>query len=325
MRFVPGRAYNGTGFEDRLGESLSTRPPSSSVQNAVVQRGASRREIADPPTGTGSSKYPEPWRDWIEGNNFTKNHDKALAETMIQLAAKLRARVMGEECEIYAGAAELPKSLRGDSLPRRPTISAQTLAQRKWLGHVARHPEQAHDRGSPSPHKSVASDSCRSAAPGRRPTRSRALRSRATARSCSWARLPARGAFSWAHLGSWRRSRWAAIRPLDRYPARPVLHFQYSFQSGTGFLSSRIHSSSSRRRPPSIQSSSSTRLDSHTGSSTSAEKPLPSRVILTSSDTRNKGAPKVYSNGTMESMLPSIRTVKMYLPPINTEELHSNL
>jgi hypothetical protein len=50
---------------------------------------------------SGQSRYPDPWFHWWRGNISSKNPDKAIIAKMLQLAAKLRGRVQGDEGEFY--------------------------------------------------------------------------------------------------------------------------------------------------------------------------------------------------------------------------------
>src|SRR5712672_3318468 len=56
-----------------------------------------------------ASKYPDPWLDWFEGDIHTKNPDKPIVEKMIQIAAKLGARVQGDDGEFYDDASQIPE------------------------------------------------------------------------------------------------------------------------------------------------------------------------------------------------------------------------
>ena len=56
---------------------------------------------------TGPSKYPDPWLDWMDGNIYSKNPDKASVQKMLQIAAQLRARVQGDDGEIYVDASQI--------------------------------------------------------------------------------------------------------------------------------------------------------------------------------------------------------------------------
>jgi len=49
----------------------------------------------------GPSENSEPWLDWADGNVFTKNPDAPLLAKMIELAGKLKAKVQGDDGEIY--------------------------------------------------------------------------------------------------------------------------------------------------------------------------------------------------------------------------------
>ena len=56
----------------------------------------------------GKSKYPAPLLDWFGGNIYTKNPDAALIDKMVTVAQALRAKVQGEEGEIYQSGSEPP-------------------------------------------------------------------------------------------------------------------------------------------------------------------------------------------------------------------------
>ena len=49
----------------------------------------------------GLSTVPEPWLDWSDGEVFTKNPDEPLIRKMAELAARLGARVEGDDGEVY--------------------------------------------------------------------------------------------------------------------------------------------------------------------------------------------------------------------------------
>jgi len=49
----------------------------------------------------GPSENPEPWFDWSDGNVFTKNPDAPLLAKMIELAGRLKAKVQGDDGEVY--------------------------------------------------------------------------------------------------------------------------------------------------------------------------------------------------------------------------------
>jgi hypothetical protein len=50
---------------------------------------------------SGPSKYPDPWLDWSDGNVYTKNPDQPLIRKMLQIAARLGAKVQGDDGEVY--------------------------------------------------------------------------------------------------------------------------------------------------------------------------------------------------------------------------------
>lgn len=43
------------------------------------------------------------WLSWSDGQVFTKNPDRALLARMVQIAARLDARIQGDEGEFYTG------------------------------------------------------------------------------------------------------------------------------------------------------------------------------------------------------------------------------
>lgn len=48
--------------------------------------------------------YPDPWLEWYEGNIETKNPDEPILAKMLQIAAALRAKVQGDDGEVYRSA-----------------------------------------------------------------------------------------------------------------------------------------------------------------------------------------------------------------------------
>src|SRR6476619_3837212 len=54
----------------------------------------------------GECRCPEPWLRWWRGNIETKNPDRAIVAKMLEIAAKLRARVQGDDGEVYASPEE---------------------------------------------------------------------------------------------------------------------------------------------------------------------------------------------------------------------------
>jgi hypothetical protein len=51
----------------------------------------------------GPSADPEPWIDWSDGELYSKYPDDPLVDKMVEIAAKLNARVMGDDGEVYTG------------------------------------------------------------------------------------------------------------------------------------------------------------------------------------------------------------------------------
>jgi hypothetical protein len=50
---------------------------------------------------SGRSRYADPWIAWSQGNIDSKNPDRAIVAKMIQIAARLGARVQGDDGEFY--------------------------------------------------------------------------------------------------------------------------------------------------------------------------------------------------------------------------------
>jgi hypothetical protein len=49
----------------------------------------------------GKSKYPDPWFDWGHGQIHTKSPDPPLIQKAIEIAARLKASVQGDDGEVY--------------------------------------------------------------------------------------------------------------------------------------------------------------------------------------------------------------------------------
>ena len=49
----------------------------------------------------GKSELVDPWIDWLAGNLYTKNPDRALLRKLLEIASRLGARVQGDEGEEY--------------------------------------------------------------------------------------------------------------------------------------------------------------------------------------------------------------------------------
>jgi len=49
-------------------------------------------------------EYPDPWLDWCEGSIETKSPDEAILAKMLQIAAALKAKVQGDDGEVYRSA-----------------------------------------------------------------------------------------------------------------------------------------------------------------------------------------------------------------------------
>lgn len=50
---------------------------------------------------SGPSEYDEPWFDWSDGNIYAKYPDAPMLGKMLQIAARLSARVQGDDGEVY--------------------------------------------------------------------------------------------------------------------------------------------------------------------------------------------------------------------------------
>ena len=50
------------------------------------------------------SKYPDPWLEWFEGDISTKNPDEPILAKMLEIAIALKAKVQGDDGEIYRSA-----------------------------------------------------------------------------------------------------------------------------------------------------------------------------------------------------------------------------
>lgn len=64
---------------------------------------------------TGPSKLSEPWLDWLDGEIFTEDPDKALVDKMIAIAQNLKAEVQGDDGEAYADSSDVPDPGESDS------------------------------------------------------------------------------------------------------------------------------------------------------------------------------------------------------------------
>jgi hypothetical protein len=49
----------------------------------------------------GPSRHPDPWFTWWRGTIKTKNPDPPMVEKLLQIASLLRARVQGDDGEVY--------------------------------------------------------------------------------------------------------------------------------------------------------------------------------------------------------------------------------
>jgi hypothetical protein len=72
----------------------------------------------------GPCRYPDgTWFDWLDGRVFTKHPDRATVAKMLQLAARLGARVQGDHGEWYTAPVDMPwdeESRPAGERPRRP-------------------------------------------------------------------------------------------------------------------------------------------------------------------------------------------------------------
>jgi hypothetical protein len=50
---------------------------------------------------SGPSQYDDPWFDFSGGNIYTKNPDEPMIAKMIEMAARLGAKVQGDDGELY--------------------------------------------------------------------------------------------------------------------------------------------------------------------------------------------------------------------------------
>jgi hypothetical protein len=57
----------------------------------------------------GPSRYPDPWFGWWKGTIKTKNPDAPMIAKMVQMAERLKARVQGDDGEVYLPAGRVEK------------------------------------------------------------------------------------------------------------------------------------------------------------------------------------------------------------------------
>jgi hypothetical protein len=77
---------------------------------------------------SGKSEYPDPWLDWFNGNIYTKNPDDPLIDKMVEIAKELKAKVQGDDGEIYIGGGSknfLP--------PPEPDAPPPSRPRKSWL------------------------------------------------------------------------------------------------------------------------------------------------------------------------------------------------
>ena len=80
---------------------------------------------------SGPSEHESPWIAWSAGNLHSKNPDAALLEKMLGIAATLKAKVQGEEGEVYLAGGKVKKY--------SPGLAERT---RTWFANVfAKAPE----------------------------------------------------------------------------------------------------------------------------------------------------------------------------------------
>ncbi|HXE54889.1 MAG TPA: hypothetical protein VN541_17845 [Tepidisphaeraceae bacterium] len=89
---------------------------------------------------SGPSEYPDPWLDWFGGNISSKHPDSLLIEKMAQIAAKLGAKVQGDDGELYVGADDLNRlmwSLQALAQPAEAQVAlfpkSSKVASKLWL------------------------------------------------------------------------------------------------------------------------------------------------------------------------------------------------
>jgi hypothetical protein len=70
----------------------------------------------------GPSKLAEPWLDWLEGEIYSEDADRALVDKMISIAEKLKAEVQGDDGETYSDSSDVidPGEDTGKSDEKRP-------------------------------------------------------------------------------------------------------------------------------------------------------------------------------------------------------------
>lgn len=97
---------------------------------------------------SGPSENPEPWLDWANGEIFTHIPDPSLIRKMVEIGARLGAKVQGGDGEAYDGRSESDEEPSGFTTRRAwrefltglllqgavlVTLSAAVLAAALWL------------------------------------------------------------------------------------------------------------------------------------------------------------------------------------------------
>jgi hypothetical protein len=52
---------------------------------------------------SGPSEHKIPWLNWLRGRVYSKNPDEALIKKLVEIAKRLKARVIGDDGEVYLG------------------------------------------------------------------------------------------------------------------------------------------------------------------------------------------------------------------------------
>lgn len=83
---------------------------------------------------SGPSEYDEPWFDWSDGNIYAKYPDAPMLGKMLEIAARLGARVQGDDGEIYARVEDHPGPTPHSRRQRdeRSSLPAYEWRERFW-------------------------------------------------------------------------------------------------------------------------------------------------------------------------------------------------